>query len=299
MELFHCLTIWSVPIFVMISGALFLDPKKEISIHKLYVHNIFRIFISFVFWSLVYALYNFFGSEDFNRVNGLILQFLGGHFHMWFLLLIIGLYILTPILRLISRDIKIMKYMILISIFFNFVIPFFLDNYLFPPLQPIVSIILSHLTNINLQMIGGNITYFFLGYYLNTMDLNKEKLLIVLGVLGSITIVGVCIQNAFSSRGDFFQFCSLPALVQSVSIFLICKRCFRRKESKTISRLSKYSFGIYLIHMLIIYFLVSHRITPTIINPIIGIPMMTLLTFLISTVAIVLASRIPVIKEMV
>lgn len=304
MELFYSLVIWCVPIFIMISGALFLNPEKEIGIHKLYVHNIFRIFTSFVFWSFVYASYNFIGSEDSNRINGWIIQFLGGHFHMWFLWLIIGLYILTPILRKISKDKKLMYYLILISIFFNFAIPFLLGitDIFIPAFQPIVRIIQSHLTNLNLQTIGGYITYFFLGYYLRVINLNKKKeiLLIILGTLISIAIVGttyMSFQSVFSSKGELFQFCSLYALAQSVSVFLICKRFFHEKESKTISFLSKYSLGIYLIHMLIIYLLVLHRITPTILNPIIGIPLMSLLTFLISIGATVLISHIPIIKK--
>jgi len=223
---------------------------------------------------------------------------------MWFLWLIIGLYILTPILRKISKEKKLMQYLILVSIFFNFAIPFLLDitDIFIPAFQPIVRIIQSHLTNLNLQAIGGYVTYFFLGYYLRAINLNKKKenLLIILGPLISITTVGITymsFQSVSSSKGELFQFCSLYALAQSVSVFLICKRFFHDKESKTISFLSKYSFGIYLIHMLIIYMLVLHRILPTILNPIIGIPMVSLLTFLISTGATVLISHIPIIKK--
>ena len=47
---------FAVPIFVMISGALFLDPKKDIPIRKIYSKYILRIVIAFVFWSVVYAV---------------------------------------------------------------------------------------------------------------------------------------------------------------------------------------------------------------------------------------------------
>ena len=40
---------WGVPVFVMISGALFLG--KDISIKKLYNKHIFRIFLSLIIWS--------------------------------------------------------------------------------------------------------------------------------------------------------------------------------------------------------------------------------------------------------
>lgn len=40
-NLYDSLVRWCVPIFIMISGALFLNPEKEIGIHKLYVHKHF------------------------------------------------------------------------------------------------------------------------------------------------------------------------------------------------------------------------------------------------------------------
>ena len=303
-NLYNSLVRWCVPIFIMISGALFLNPEKEIGIHKLYVHNTFRIFTSFVFWSFVYASYNFIGSVDSNRINGWIIQFLEGHFHMWFLWLIIGLYVLTPILRKISKEKKLMQYLILISIFFNFVIPFLLDvtDIFIPAFQPIVRIIQSHLTNLNLQAIGGYITYFFLGYYLSTIRPERKKvnLLIILFFFASLAIAGLTYMLFYiegNPSQEFYEYSTFLVLVQSVSIFLTCKYYFCEKTSKIISILSKYSFGIYLVHMLIIYLLVSYRITPLVINPIFGIAMMSVLTFLISFGVIALISRMPIIRK--
>ena len=47
---------WCIPVFVMISGALFLDQNKEINIKTLYKKNILRLFIALIFWSLFYAI---------------------------------------------------------------------------------------------------------------------------------------------------------------------------------------------------------------------------------------------------
>ena len=49
---------WGVPVFVMISGALFLDSNKKLSIKRLYTKNILRITCAFLFWSLIYLLYD-------------------------------------------------------------------------------------------------------------------------------------------------------------------------------------------------------------------------------------------------
>ena len=243
MEMIHSLVRWCVPIFIMISGTFFLNPEKKICIRKLLTHNTLRIVTAFLFWSFVYASYNFIGSDDSNRIRGYIIQFIGGHFHMWFLLLIVGLYISTPIFRLISNNRKIMDYLICISIIFNFAIPFILEitNIFIPCLQPIVRLFQSHLVNLNLQAIGGYITYFFLGYYLSTTTLNKRKetLIIAIGIIASIAIVGltyISLKKTFSSRGELFHFCSLLVMLQSVATFLICKRLFYNTDK---------IFGIY------------------------------------------------------
>lgn len=46
---------WGVPIFVMISGSLFLD--REIPLRKMYSKYIFRMAISFFVWSVIYAIF--------------------------------------------------------------------------------------------------------------------------------------------------------------------------------------------------------------------------------------------------
>ena len=102
---------WAVPIFVMISGALFLDNRRTINIKKLYTKNILRIITAFIFWSMLYAIIEnvVFGK---NRVNIklFIRSFIVGHYHLWFLPMILGLYILTPILRKITSDKKTTEY---------------------------------------------------------------------------------------------------------------------------------------------------------------------------------------------
>ena len=47
---------WNVPVFFMISGALFLRRSKELNIKRLYSRNILRIVAIFVFWSIIYAI---------------------------------------------------------------------------------------------------------------------------------------------------------------------------------------------------------------------------------------------------
>ncbi len=45
---------WTVPVFVMISGSLFLS--KDVPIKKIYLHYIPRLAAAYIFWSMVYSV---------------------------------------------------------------------------------------------------------------------------------------------------------------------------------------------------------------------------------------------------
>jgi surface polysaccharide O-acyltransferase-like enzyme len=60
LSIFDTATRFAVPVFVMISGALFLDSNKVLSTKKLYRKNILRLVIAFFFWSLIYVLFYWF-----------------------------------------------------------------------------------------------------------------------------------------------------------------------------------------------------------------------------------------------
>ena len=88
----------AVPIFVMISGALFLN--REIPLSKLLSKYCLRMLAAYFFWSLIYALF-----EAKSPAAALALT-LRGHFHMWFLPMIIGLYLCVPLFRALTEEME-------------------------------------------------------------------------------------------------------------------------------------------------------------------------------------------------
>ena len=85
---------FSVPIFFMISGALFLnrDLSFEIIVNK-YIKN---LFIHLFLWSIIYWLMNL-NLSKFD-IKQKLLQIIGGHYHLWYLFATIGIYIIVPFL---------------------------------------------------------------------------------------------------------------------------------------------------------------------------------------------------------
>ncbi|MEE3325182.1 MAG: acyltransferase family protein [Methanosphaera sp.] len=109
---------WGVPIFVMISGALFLGNCR--SIKRIYKRNIFRIITAFIFWSFFYASIMFVCGCSLKEA---LACFFRGFYHMWFLFMIIGLYMITPFLVAIVKDKKLINYFLLLSLLFAFALP--------------------------------------------------------------------------------------------------------------------------------------------------------------------------------
>ena len=81
---------FGVPIFFMISGALFLEKNISFGIMlKKYIKN---IYIKLLFWSFFYSLREKIIHKN-NYKNTLII-FLNGHYHLWFLFRICGLHLI-------------------------------------------------------------------------------------------------------------------------------------------------------------------------------------------------------------
>lgn len=289
-------TRFCVPIFIMISGALFLDPARKISLMRLYTHNILRIVTSFLFWSFIYACYVYTPNE----APSFITLFLWGHVHMWFLWLIVGLYMLIPVLRTIAQNRLVMKYFLFLSVTLGFVIPFvfeFIRSFI-PSLSQIVVMGEMCYEKLHIQLFSGYTSYFVLGYYLHSTQINrkKENIFLVLGMFAGISIA-VLTYMLFNKIGPvdeaFDNYDTLLVLLETVAVFLFVKR-FANRESKIVLSLSQHSFGIYLIHMLVYYMLGPNTLT---VNLIMGIPLVSIWVLVASYVIILCLSRIPVVNR--
>ena len=52
---------WCVPVFVMLSGSLLLNPNKEEAIGEFLKKRMMRVLVPFVFWSVIYTMYTYRG----------------------------------------------------------------------------------------------------------------------------------------------------------------------------------------------------------------------------------------------
>lgn len=298
------LTHFCVPVFIMISGALFLNPKNEIKLKKLFGKNILRIVTAFIFWSAAYAVYGHFISPDKSdsfSAAAFLKDFLYGRYHLWFLFTIVGLYIITPLLRKITESKFLTKYYIII--FFIFTLCF---NTL-AVIQVFKAPVETISEKISIGLACGYSGYFVLGYYLANEDFSKtaRKIIYALGVLSAFFTVTL---SAFSSikggKGNTELLNNLlPGMFfWGTSIFVFFRYHFsnlKLSESKLkfLLLLSKLSFGIYLVHDFIITLLERIGITTLSYNVFISVPLNSLVVFAVSFIIIWVISKIPFLNK--
>lgn len=96
-------SIWVVPVFVMVSGALVLAPRAHAEGPAgFYRKRLARIGWAFVFWQVCYdvVIFRWMSGNDLGLAQAAeyVWQGRGPHAHIYFLYLIVGLYALAPVL---------------------------------------------------------------------------------------------------------------------------------------------------------------------------------------------------------
>jgi surface polysaccharide O-acyltransferase-like enzyme len=98
-------TRWTVPVFVMISGALLL-PRRDEPAAEFYRRRASRLLLPLLFWPPFYAALDLFWQGraiGVRRVLRIAFVDATPYYHLWFLYMIVGLYALTPLLRRVLR----------------------------------------------------------------------------------------------------------------------------------------------------------------------------------------------------
>ncbi len=299
---------WCVPIFVMISGALFLDNNKPLTLKKLYSKNILRIVTAFIFWSAIYATYNVLNGKDLR--DGILL-FVKGHYHLWFLFMIAGLYVIVPLLRKITASKSATQYFIAIGFIFSFLIPRtinLLQILEIPHTTDLLKAISTAFDNVYFNFTAGFVLYFVLGFYLSHYHI-KKPLRIGAYAVGILAYLFTAFFTDWISlkdnkaNADFYENYTVNVLLTAIAVFIFAKYVLSKATlnglaSKLVSFFSKYSFGVYLVHILILdIFKTKLEITTLTFHPVISIIILTVTVATISYAISFVLNHIPILKK--
>ena len=296
---FESLSRFGVPLFIMVSGFLILRKDQPISSVP---RRIKSVLIPFIFWLVVYVIAKFamiYHSFDLIQFGYFLIQaFLDPtivSIEFWFVYMIVGLYIFSPIITtwLHNAEIYEIEYFLIVWALISFVgfsnVDFLLYDYL--------------------KYFTGSIGYFILGYYLYIKQksvLKNKNFGLVLFVAGTLLSFLGTVLSSMAIGGQSLLFFNLGdvtpnACLQAIGMFIIVLNTDCEKYSKSVNNAFVFcsigSYGVYLANVLFINIFDKILSFNVMGNAALTIVLECIAVFIICNIFIRLMSKVPVLEK--
>lgn len=239
-NLYDAASRWCVPVFVMISGALLLNPQKREAFKHFYQKRAARVAPAIVFWSAFYLLW---GALMY-RLDGVPMDSAAWmrkatsgepYYHLWYLYMLVGLYLFAPYLRaLYARCSYRQRVAAVIGIF------------VLAMLQTVHRELNADGYGFFLTWFLPYISYFLAGRMMFEGELRLPRPGLILALAVAVTAVGA---SAMSTAGTlnvyFYDTFSLTVPLMSLAVFQLI---LDARKLPRMSAIAPLTFGIYLAH---------------------------------------------------
>jgi surface polysaccharide O-acyltransferase-like enzyme len=312
-------TRWCVPIFIMLSGSLLLRPTPLTPEQFLWRRGT-RVLIPFLVWNAVYLgieYGTFISNNGYVPWQDVLKKVLSGQvkYHLWFVYLILALYLITPVLRTFVQHVTKtgLRYYLWLWVILNFL-------GLLLRLLKMFEILPEDTRVASYMELTGYAGYFILGWAMSVNAITfSPKALAGLLMAGFL----LAFQGTFELtryNGGFveilFEYLQPAVMMMSVGVFGLVQRAYSasgRQPSGAVAHLlaafTQLSFGIYLMHILVLDQLHSGMLFGKPINgltflgyplhPVLGIPICTISILVICFALMKLLSFVPKLRDWV
>lgn len=244
---------WAVPVFFMITGMLFLREEIQVKHREWIFKYARRILLALVVFGIPYAALKLVMTDglSISLWKNVVLAFLSdtGFGHLWYLYVLIGIYLIMPVLKKFTDNASDAEIQLVLGVLFVF-------NFCFP--------LFSRLSNLKIAFTSQflyPVFYVLLGHWLFK---NKEKVnRKVIGIIAIFCVVLIWILNIMSWSPNVWTSYDSPlisVLAAVVFLMFVSKEWSEKCWLRNVDRLC---FGAYLIHPLFIQFVYRFlKITP-------------------------------------
>lgn len=237
----------AVPLFIILSGYLLLNNEKIKSLKTFYQRRFSRVFFPFIIWLIIYYGWTVFWDQTI-----LTPQFIwktlwhGDIWHLYFLIIILELYLITPILKSYSKTKK--QQTIL-----------FLSLLALSIISSLLVIYQINLRRLSLTMFIPYIGIYYAGSYLRDFKITKLLTFVFFALYLVLALITNLVANG-NMTTSFIVFNYSPTLL-SMTLFLflagkdfhkILHLNFSERFKKIVSFIGRTTFGIYLLHFLVL-----------------------------------------------
>ena len=305
-NLLDSLSRWCIGVFIMVSGALLLDPERRESVPGFFRKRVRRILVPILFWSAAYFALTLALGRPLTPTKALQLLWEGRPwYHMWYLFMVIGLYAVTPILRsYVARSGTELRWGVTIL---ALVLTSLWDLRL--------AIDEEHLPATVATMFVPYLGYYMLGYELRRLApiaVSSDLLWLGFGVGAIATIVGS--QQLMSAYGAsrpglyMYEYLSPNVILMSAALFCLASRTGSGLGhgggrgafiARWVAGVAPLTLGIYLWHPMLIVAFRKLGLTAIGFENGLGVVLVVVPVFALSLLLTWLMSRIPILRAAV
>ena len=286
---------WAVPVFVMLSGALLLDEKKQTSPREFWTRRMNRLLPALLFWSAVYLAWRAFFWHQPLTLNAIALDLIAGrpYIHLYFLFLIAGLYLVTPFLATAASSLESKQLgqaiVVMATLALGANMVDFLATSAFTLFVPYIA-------------------YYFAGLYCVRVLANRPApygMVLAGAILITTLFTALSVSvNGLESRWSFYFYEDLSPtiMVMAVTVFMVLLRASLLPVVQSAAqRLAPLTLGVYVAHPIIVELLrnLYHTTWPAMFRPLYYIPITFAATIVIAFTAVALMQRIPLLRRVV
>lgn len=303
-NLLDALSRWAVPVYIMLSGALLLDPARTEAPGVFYRKRLARLGAPLVFWTAFFMLFDIFYTQWHTPRQAMINLVLGQPYpHLHFIFRIAILYAFTPMFRIFTRHAS--RPMLVTSVIILFCVwsaDSLINGFLGTSLSAFARF-------------APFVAYYLAGYLLRDSYARREHLkyhvanvLVCCAILAGVSGI-LCmrygVQGYPSIPMILYDFLSPVRIPMALSAWIILITLFHHRTPTTSRSARLFAFiapttlGLYLIHPAFREILHVHGYNALWPNVLIGIPLITLSVWLISLLTVLLLMRIPVVRSIV
>jgi surface polysaccharide O-acyltransferase-like enzyme len=284
---------WCVPVLVMISGGLLLDPDKNKGFLTFYKNRMHRILIPMISWSLFFLFWAHWRGDK-SSVTTLAMRILTGqpHYHMWFLYMILGLYLFAPFMS------KIVAHSSTNELIFFVCVGFAVAG-----VNSVYGNLYGGISQLFFNWFLLFVPYFFLGYLIRRQDAMPSDV-----IMWAVFILSVIATSLgcyfFSMKGGikaglyFYDYLSVTVIPMSISAMYLLKTWTRPIYNRSVSRtLSTLMFGVYLVHPIVLELMDGKGVGTMWFHPMLSVPVITVIVFFTSLLAVWIVCLVPHLKR--
>lgn len=288
-----------IAMFLMLSGATMLG--KEYKLSDYYRKRFVRVLVPFLFWLVAYWLYRWceltpnrqpHSFDSIIKWGIALFQNEGVSKHFWYVYMILVIYLFVPFM---GKWVQRINQGTLVYFLVGWVILNILVNNKI--INPISSYAIANRLFTYFLYSG----YLLLGYYLfklKTVDVKFRKaafVIFILTIMYSALATYFLSKNAHKLDTSAYGSLTINTMLQSIALVVIFKnKLFDNKLiSNAIRIISDYSYGIYLVHIMVISILYNNGIFWTIAHPFVSLPLIIIMTLIISMIIIAILRKIP------